>query len=304
MGLTFIFRNWTRRDMPNTMSLQHDSPSASRWVCLAVGLLTFMGGSGQGSGAPLGATGPMTPASGCQGLAGLSVAATDIGEPTSGATVRSVELIAADAPGNLHGEYCKVLGAIHPVDRGAPDINFEVNLPSSWNHKMLQFGGGGLNGVLVTGLGFYSRQPETEAPPLKRGYVTLGSDSGHQSGIAFDGRFYLNAEALENYGHQQIKKTHDVALQLIRARYGSRPSHSYFIGSSQGGHEGFDAAQRYPDDYDGVVAGYPAHNVLMLHLSAWHYAKALQASDGRSWINPRARSGAWPQKSTSHRLCA
>ncbi len=228
----------------------------------------------------------VTPADLCQKLTGMSIAATVIGEPTTGATITSAELVANDAPKNLNGEFCKVLGAIHPVDSSAPDINFEVNLPSEWNHKTLQFGGGGLNGTLVNGLGHYAKQPDAETTPLKRGYVTLGSDSGHQSSGGFDGKFYLNAEALENYGHMQIKKTRDVALQLVQARYGSKPEHSYFIGGSQGGHEGFDAMQRYPDDYDGVVAGYPAHNVVMLHLSAWNYAKALQGNGGKSWINP------------------
>ena len=231
-------------------------------------------------------TSAQTPAQSCQALTALKIPAASIGLPTSGATINSAELIAADAPRNNNGEYCKVLGAIHPVDPKAPDINFEMNLPGNWNHKTLQHGGGGLNGVLVTGLGPYSRQPESEATPLKRGYVTLGSDSGHQSNIPFDGQFYLNAEALENYGHQQIKKTHDVALLLVLARYGHKPEHNYFIGASQGGHEGFDAVQRYPDDYDGVIAGYPAHNVVMLHLSAWNYARALQADKGAAWINP------------------
>jgi feruloyl esterase len=222
----------------------------------------------------------------CQQLADMEFTAESIGLPTTGATVTSAELIAADATDNANGEYCKVLGAIHPVDSSAPDINFEVNLPTNWNNKMLQLGGGGLNGNLVTGLGRYAKQPESEQTPLARGYVTLGSDSGHQGAGGFDGSFYLNEEALNNFGHMQIKKTHDVAVQLIAARYGSAAAHSYFIGGSQGGHEGFDAVQRYPDDYDGVVAGYPAHNMVMLHLSAWNFAKALQANDGKSWLNP------------------
>src|SRR5690606_39258938 len=140
-------------------------------------------------------------------------------------------------------------------------------LPIDWNGRTLQFGGGGLNGTLVTGLGRYVKQPDEEPTPLARGYVTLGSDSGHQSGGGFDGRFYLNREALENFGGQQIKKTHDVALRLVEARYGRAPDFNYFAGGSQGGHEGFDAVQRFAEDYDGVLAGYPAHNVLMLHLS-------------------------------------
>lgn len=229
---------------------------------------------------------PADAAQACSALAGMQIAAGDIGLPTTGATIQSAELIAADADGNANGEYCKVLGAIHPVDYTAPDINFQVNLPSTWNGKTLQFGGGGLNGTLITGLGRYVKQPDSESTPLARGYVTLGSDSGHQSSGGFDGTFYLNEEALMNFGHMQIKKTHDVAMQLAQQRYGQAPQYNYFMGGSQGGHEGFDAVQRFPDDYDGVVAGYPAHNVIMLHLSALQYARALAADDGAGWMSP------------------
>lgn len=227
-----------------------------------------------------------SPAEACEQLQGQHLPATMIGLPTTGATIASARLIPANTTDNDNGEYCKVLGAIHPHTYTAPDINFAVNLPTNWNSKTLQFGGGGLNGTLVTGLGHYIKQPATEPTPLARGYVTLGSDSGHQSSGGFDGTFFLNDEAMDNYGHMQIKKTHDVALALVNARYGNMPDYSYFIGGSQGGHEGFDAVQRYPDDYDGVVAGYPAHNVLMLHLSALDVTRALMANDGASWLNP------------------
>ena len=63
----------------------------------------------------------------------------------------------------------------------APDIEFQVNLPSDWNGKSLQLGGGGFNGRVITGLGHYAKQPASEETPLARGYVTLGSDSGHKS---------------------------------------------------------------------------------------------------------------------------
>ncbi len=251
-----------------------------------IGSVLLAGCSAEQSGTGATSLASLPPAEACQALNGMVIGAESIGEPTSGATIASAVLVAAAEADNANGEFCKVLGAIHPVDPAAPNINFEVNLPSTWNGKTLQFGGGGLNGTLITGLGRYAKQPDTEETPLKRGYVTLGSDSGHQSRGGFDGSFYLNEEALENYGHKQLKKTHDVALQLVQTRYGAAPTFNYFIGGSQGGHEGFDVVQRYPDYYQGVVAGYPAHNVVMLHLSAWNYAKALLANEGRSWISP------------------
>lgn len=259
---------------------------------LAVLVLSACGGSAQPQdsaatvAAEAAAPALVDAAAACRALAGLAIPASEIGLPSTGASIRSSELMAADAEGNANGEFCKVLGAIHPVDYTAPDINFEVNLPSNWNEKTLQFGGGGLNGTLVTGLGRYVKQPDSESTPLARGYVTLGSDSGHQSSGGFDGTFYLNEEALLNFGHMQIKKTHDVAQWLVQQRYGRAAQYNYFMGGSQGGHEGFDAVQRFPDDYDGVVAGYPAHNVIMLHLSALRYARALAADDGAGWMSP------------------
>jgi feruloyl esterase len=223
----------------------------------------------------------------CAALVSARIPAAAIGLKTSGASIDSAELVAAGARDNPNGEYCKVLGAIHPATYNAPDIHFEVNLPTRWNGKTLQFGGGGFNGTLVTGLDHYIKQPASEDRPLARGYVTLGSDSGHKTrGGGFDGTFLLNEEALRNFGHEQVKKTHDVAMLLVEARYGRRPHYNYFIGGSQGGHEAFDAVQRYPDDYDGAVAGYPAHNVVMLHLAANRYAAALHANGGASWLSP------------------
>ena len=89
----------------------------------------------------------------CAALNDLKIPATSIGLPTNGATVVSATFVAATAVGNTNGEICKVLGGIHAVDPTAPDIKFEVNLPTRWNNRILQMGGGGFDGTLVTGLG-------------------------------------------------------------------------------------------------------------------------------------------------------
>jgi pimeloyl-ACP methyl ester carboxylesterase len=221
----------------------------------------------------------------CDSLSNLKVAAGAIGLPTSGATVQSATLISATADGNSNGEYCRVLGVITPVDPNAPGITFEVNLPSRWNSKALQMGGGGYDGTLVTGLGGEGLQLSSVDRPLEQGYVTLGSDGGHKGGPGFDGTFALNDEALLNYGKQSIKKVHDVAVVIIKARYGRRAKRIYFIGNSQGGHEALDAAARYSADYDGVIANYPAYNVMMLHLGSLNVAKAIYADGGAGWLN-------------------
>jgi len=115
----------------------------------------------------------------------------------------------------------------------------------------MHYGGGGLNGSVVSGLTTRYPAPPNAPVPLARGYVTFGSDSGHSGS---DGTFALNDEALRNFGHEQLKKTHDVALGIIELRYGKKPERLYFAGNSQGGREALAVVQRYPTDYDGVFA--------------------------------------------------
>jgi len=212
----------------------------------------------------------------CTALSGLHISAAAIGLPTTGATVERVTPSA---------DYCAVTGVISPVSTGAPGIEFEVNLPSHWNEKAVQMGGGGYDGSLVTATGLAALQPAGTPTPLQQGYVTLGSDGGHKGNPGFDGRFGLNDEALLNYGKQSVKKTHDVAVEIIRKRYGKAPRRFYFIGASQGGHEALDAAARYADDYDGVVSNFPAYNITMLHMASLDVGKAVYADKGAGWLS-------------------
>ncbi len=215
----------------------------------------------------------------CAALVGTTIDAPAIGLPTSGAVVSAASLTPATDP---NGEYCKIQGAIKPVDRGAPDINFQVNVPSSWNGKALHLGGGGYNGTVINGIARYL--PPSVPQPLKQGYATFGSDSGH-SGAGNDASFGMNDEALDNFGGSQLKKTHDVAVRLIERFAGRRPERMYFEGSSQGGHEGFLVLQRWPGDYDGVVAIHPVYNITALQLDGVHIGQALYKEPG-AWFGP------------------
>ena len=214
-----------------------------------------------------------TPQEACTALKGMSISASAIGKPTSGALVQSANLVAAGATGNTNGEYCAVTGVVFPASAGAPTMEFQVNLPTNWNGKALQMGGGGYDGSLVTGLGPFTSQPKGTPDPLGRGYVTLGGDGGHKGSGGFDGTFALNDEALMNYGQLSVKKVHDAATAVVEKRFGKRPSRFYFIGGSQGGHEALDAAARYGSDYDGVVANYPAYNITLLQLASLNFGQ-------------------------------
>jgi feruloyl esterase len=238
--------------------------------------------------APLGAADETTalPATACASLQGMRIDAAAIGLPTSGAEVQAAAMVVADAAGNPNGAYCKVTGIVKPVHTASPYLEFEVNLPAAWNRRALQMGGGGYDGTLVTGLTGFTLQPAGVDNPLKQGYVTLGSDGGHQSSAGFDGRFAMDDEALANFGKESVKKTHDAAMAVIRKAYARAPERFYFIGGSQGGHEALDAAARYYRDYDGVVAHYPAYNVTLLHLGSLNAGRAVYQGGGAAWLSP------------------
>lgn len=180
--------------------------------------------------------------------------------------------------------FCKVLGHIQPLDPSAPPVKFEVNLPADWNGRSVQYGGGGFNGVLTTGLGLPPAARFDEPSPLARGYVTSGTDSGHQM---IPGQppqvFALNDEAFVNFTHAAYKKTRDVSVALMKAAYGEAPAKMYFMGSSEGGREALTMAQRYPNDFDGVFARVPVINWVGLQHSG---TRDGLATWGDAWIRP------------------
>jgi len=216
--------------------------------------------------------------SACQALSGYAIPAARIGLPTSGATITSASLVAADTD-NSHGEYCLIRGAIHPVDPKAPDILFELNIPTTWNKRVLGMGGGGYNGAVKTGLTGVSFAPWTTTP-LARGYATYGSDSGHESAIGnTDASFALNAEALTNYGYAWIKKTHDAVSVILRAYFGAGVAYkSYFAGASTGGRESLTAIERFPRDYDGAFVAAPTANFWGLRMIGFAIGQAAYGS--------------------------
>ena len=141
----------------------------------------------------------------CAALMALRIPAAKIGLPSGEAVLGSAEAVPAAARSVGAGgivtpatpEFCKVIGTIAPIDLAAPVITFELNLPTAWNGKALQFGGGGFNGTLVTGLGPAADAPPGAPTPLAEGYLTFGTDSGHQaSSLPEPQAFALNDEAL------------------------------------------------------------------------------------------------------------
>src|SRR6266436_10052870 len=242
---------------------------------------------GQGAILMAAAWSPASAAVNCADLASLKILASEIGLPSGGATITSAQMATVPAdplnPGATR-DYCKVLGAVEPMDRNAPPVNFEVNLPVDWNGKAVQYGGGGSNGVLITGLAPLRDARRDTPVPVARGFATWDTDSGHQNAkLPEPQAFALNQESLVNMAYGAYKKTHDVGRRIATAFYDRAPAKIYYYGGSEGGREALMMAQKFPADFDGIVSVVPVANYTGGNLVRTKLA-ALQQNGG--WINP------------------
>jgi len=170
-------------------------------------------------------------------------------------TISSANQVPAVAP---RPPYCDVKGAVETNGEGAGpgSANFEVMLPASWNGKFVFRGVGGLAGSLRS-----SANPVDENLFLARGYATAITDTGHANTdptweMILPGK--PNTPKIVDYFYRAAHQVTLAAKQMVKDYYGSTTiSHSYFDGCSNGGKMGLIEATRYPDDYDGVIAGSP-----------------------------------------------
>ena len=160
--------------------------------------------------------------------------------------VKITEAVAVPAPatGAVRVAHCRVDGTV------GREIKFRLLLPDQWNRKFMMGGGGGF----VEGIDNQS------ASSVNVGYATVATDTGHQ-GLAVSASWALdNIERQLNFGHVAIHRVAVVAKAIIRSYYNAAASRSYFNGCSNGGRQALMEAQRYPDDFDGIVAGAPAYD--------------------------------------------
>jgi hypothetical protein len=153
-----------------------------------------------------------------------------------GVTITEAVLVSTES------NYCKVLGVI------GKEINFELLLPADWNGIYIMGGGGGFVGTIQN----------SASSTINDGYASSGTDTGHNTGRMSADWALNNMERQLNFGHLAIHRTAEVSKAIIGSYYGNYPKYSYFFGCSRGGGQAMMEAQRYPDDFDGIVAGAPA----------------------------------------------
>jgi feruloyl esterase len=147
--------------------------------------------------------------------------------------------------------HCRVTLTLTPTPDSSIRAELWLPVPEYWNGKFQGVGNGGLAGDIP--------QAALEAG-LARGYATAATDTGHDNAAGV-GRFAQgHPEKIVDYGHRAIHLTAVAGQVITAAYYGRAPRHSYFVGCSQGGQEALMEAQRYPADYDGIVAGDPDYN--------------------------------------------
>jgi carboxylesterase type B len=180
----------------------------------------------------------------------------------------------------VQAAYCRVEATLHAADDGS-SIRAEVWLPPKdvWNGRFIGAGNAGYGGDFTSGYLFMGGA-------VARGYAAASNDTGHVGASMGETSDAGAAWALDaphkllDYGHRANHATAVAAKRIIAAYYGDGPKRSYFQGCSNGGREALQVAHRYPDDYDGIIAGAPANPwTRMIGGFAWN-ATAVAATPG------------------------
>ena len=208
----------------------------------------------------------------CSSLAGLNIADTRI---TVTALVNQNSFTAPGSDNTLETPaFCRLVGVTNPA------VNFEVWLPlSGWNGNYQSVGNGGMAGTISYG---------AMAAALRRGYATASTDTGHSAGpIPFDASWASGRpDLIGDGGHRALHLTTVNAKRVTEAFYRSPPDYSYYVGCSKGGQQGLMEAQRYPDDFDGIVAGDPANDWTRFYAGAHLWYSLALLDDEESYIPP------------------
>ena len=190
-------------------------------------------------------------------LPNLTITASETVPAKPFQTANSPQVIPPSARGTLPA-HCRVAAVLTPSSDS--HIEMELWLPTeNWNGKFQAVGNGGWAGSMPSGTGAPQLAGRTMASALKDGYATASNDTGHK-GNGADASFALgHPEKLVDFAGRAVHEMVVKSKAIIGAFYGSGPKLSYWNGCSSGGRQGLTEAQRYPEDFDGIVAGAPAN---------------------------------------------
>lgn len=171
--------------------------------------------------------------------------------------------------------FCRVEATARPTSDS--EIKFEVWIPpvDAWNGKFQGVGNGGYQGSISYG---------AMATALRRGYATASTDTGHTGDDVIFGQG--RPEKVIDYGWRAVHLMTENAKLIIRNAQGRFAEKSYFVGCSAGGHQAMSLAQRFPDHYDGIIAGAPAHNRIRQTFGFAHSWLATHNPDGSPILTP------------------
>ena len=163
--------------------------------------------------------------------------------------------------------FCRVAVTLRPGPKS--DVKAEVWMPvNGWNGKLQVVGNGGFAGTI----GYRAM-----ATALAAGYATASTDTGHTGPAA---NTFANEDVTLDFAYRAVHETAVAAKKAVDGFYGAAPKFSYFTGCSTGGRQALTAAQRYPDDFDGIVGGAPAiFTTKQAFGQIWFY-QAIASGDG------------------------
>ena len=170
-------------------------------------------------------------------------------------SVMIAEVVPAASP---RPEFCRVLIQVQP------EIRIEVSLPARWNRRLYMFGNGGYAGEDLEAPGRVAHRNNA----LSSGFAVTQTNTGHDASKEPLATFTVNQQKFLDYAFRSLHVTAETAKRVADAYYGSRPARSYYNGCSTGGRQGLILAQRYPADFDGIIAGAPALNNVQNRLRA------------------------------------
>lgn len=202
---------------------------------------------------------------------------------TSATVVPAATVPLIGVPGNAINlpSYCSVIGSMDTASTSV--INFEIRLPSPWNGKFYMNGNGGFAGSISTAFNSTSNSGPIPTIALSRGYTTSATDTGHV-GSGNPTWALNNSLGQINYGYRAVHLTALITKEAIVAYYGQPAQFSYFNSCSNGGRQALMEAQRYPTDFNGIIAGGPALNTTDFRVKITAIGQA-QYPDG-NFLNP------------------